>query len=253
MLENSIIISIITTIVTLVLTLLVKKHFDKRYHIFKIKSDHNYAERKKVKEALSTNKVHLINACESLNHRFYNFNSNHGKEWHFMSGVFDKPSKYYFNSFVYRVAILYTWVEKIETDLILMDTTIASKEDLDFVKFLRLFKQVLCDATLIKYKEGYDSSKETDHFFTGTINSIANALVKQDGNIMRFDEYNEGLKPLSTKLEPICKFLDSVSPDESRHRWDRLRLLHLSLLCFLNRNEKTRERSFTAIAEKFTK
>lgn len=222
------------TLLTLFCTSWIKNSFSKRFHVFKLKTDHNYAERKKVKETISKNKVHLINACESLNHRFFNFEENHSKGWHNVDRQYETKSKYYFNSFVYRLALVYAWVNKIDGELVIMDTTVATKEDIDFVKFLRVFKQVLSDISLFDKSKEYDSSKEIDHFFNGSVNTIANAMKNGDGDMITFDDYEKDLKLYSSKLIKVCEFLDGASPDEDRQRWGRLQQLHLALLCFLN-------------------
>ena len=222
-------IALITTLVTLFLTSIIKKLFDKNFLVFKLETEHRYEERKKVKDVLSKNKVHLLNACEKLNHRLFNLTKNHDKKWHYVAGNY-KTRGYYFSSSIYRIAHVYARIEIIERELILLDTTIATKEDLDFVKYLRVFREVLSDLFLMKGIDGYDDGGETDHLMRGSVDSMARALIKDDGTICDADEFVESKNVYLPKLKSICSFFDSISPEEKRYRWDRLQTLHLSLI-----------------------
>lgn len=233
MLTDPRLIAIVTTIITLVFTSLIKKIFDKNFLVFKLDTEHKYEERKKVKDTLSKNKVHLLNACEQLNHRLLNLNENHNKKWHHVDGDYQSTG-YYFISSIYRIAHVYAQIEIIEKNLIQLDTTIAPKEDLNFVKYLRVYRQVLSDLFLMKGIDGYDDSRETDHLMRGSVDSLARALIKDDGTICDADEFVEKKESYLPKLISICTFFDSISPEEERYRWDRLQTLHYLTLSFLN-------------------
>ncbi len=228
-------VAFLTSIFTIYITAFIKSKYEKHFHIYKLKADHLYEQRKKIKEILSKNKIGLLNSCEHLNYRLWNFTAFYKEDWHCMNGEYNNlPEKYYFASFVYRVAIIFTWIKRTEDEMIYQDTTIASKEDLTFVKFLRLFPQVMCDAQLFKGVE-YDKKHPTDHFFFHDLERISENLLLDD-KVYSFSQFQENWeKEHSEKLKFMCSFIDDMSPNETnRYRWDRLNMLHLTVVIFLN-------------------
>ena len=228
----SAVIAAITSILTLLLTSLIKSVYERKFHIFKLEAEHRYEQRKKIKEILSSNKIHLINACESPNHRMWNFSSNHTEKWHCVDGEYTKKEHYYFHSFVYRVICVYAWIKKIENEMVYLDTTIATKEDLELIKFLRVFPEILCDLFLVNGLE-YDANHQTDHLFTGTLDHMACSLLV-NGNVCDFSSFQANLDKYIPNLEPLCKLIECMSPDEERYRWDRFQILHYTIIAFLN-------------------
>ena len=92
----------ITSLVTLFLTLMTKNFVEKKLLVFKLDTEHKFEQRKKIKSVLASNKSHLLNACENLNHRLWNFSKPDTYEWLDIKGDFSKPH-YYFHSFAYRI------------------------------------------------------------------------------------------------------------------------------------------------------
>jgi hypothetical protein len=222
-----------TSVATLLVSSLFKAFYEKHFHLFKLEAEHRYEQRKKIKEILSKNKIQLLNCAESLNHRLWNFSENYKENWHKLDGAFKNISKsYYFSSFVYRMVVFFSWIRKIEQEMVYLDTTISTKEDLDFIKYLRLLPQVFCDLYLF---EGFDYDKNyaSDHFFKNDFELMADCLTKE-GEICDFAEFEKSFSKHLPYLKSMCLFLDGISPDESRLRWDRLQMFHISLMAFIN-------------------
>ena len=74
-----VIISAITTVVVFFLTLLTKNYVDTKILRSKLDTEHKFDQRKKIKEVLAKNKVHLLTACEDFNHRMWNFSNKHNE------------------------------------------------------------------------------------------------------------------------------------------------------------------------------
>lgn len=76
----SALIAAVTILITLFITIFIgerfKRHNEKELHLEKLIDEHKLEEQKKIKESISKNKIQLINAAESLNHRLWNFSSN---------------------------------------------------------------------------------------------------------------------------------------------------------------------------------
>jgi len=182
-------IAAITSVTTLLLSSLIKSIYERRFHVFKLEAEHRYEQRKKIKEILSKNKIRLLNSCESLNHRLWNFSNNYKEKWYCVNREYRNKDNYYFISFVFRLLCFYAWIKKIEDEMVYLDTTIASREDMEFMKFLRLFPGVLCDLVLTDGFE-YDPFHETDHFFKNSLEHMAAVLIK-DGEVCTFPNFRK--------------------------------------------------------------
>jgi hypothetical protein len=227
------IVAAITSIATLLISSLFKAFYEKHFHLFKLEAEHRYEQRKKIKEILSKNKIQLLNCAESLNHRLWNFSENYKENWHKLDGGFKNISRYYyFSSFVYRMVVFFSWIRKIEREMVYLDTTVSTKEDLDFIKYLRLLPQVFCDLYLF---EGFDYDKNyaSDHFFKNDFELMADCLIKEN-EICDFAKFEKSCSKHLPNLKSMCQFLDGISPDENRLRWDRLQVFHICLMAFIN-------------------
>lgn len=142
------IISASVSIITVILSFMFKSFFERHFYVFKLESEHQYEQRKKIKEILSRNKIHLLSASDSLRHRLWNLLENYPKNWHVVRNEMDFVDSYYLRSFVYRILCFFAWIRKLEREIVYLDTTVASKQDLELIKFLRLFPAILCDVQL---------------------------------------------------------------------------------------------------------
>jgi len=100
------IVAALTSIATLLISLGFRTLWEKHFHVFKLREEYKYEQRKKLKEILSRNKIQLLNSSESLNRRLWNFTSNYKERWHNASGNYGDAG-YYFRSFVYRFAAVF--------------------------------------------------------------------------------------------------------------------------------------------------
>ena len=197
----------------------------------KLDKTHEHEQRKKIKEVISKNKVNIIDAAESLNHRMWNFGDNHSKNWHIKN---DKKidDQYYLYSFAYRLLSFFSWCAKVEREMIYLDSTIAEEKDLDFVKFLKLFPQLMCDTSLFKDLE-YDYSHDTDHFYRNNFQSFINQISREDG-VITFEEFKSKIEKKEINVDKVINFLSGIKPNEKRFRWLRLESIHFVLLMFIN-------------------
>jgi hypothetical protein len=143
-------ISAIVSIIVVLLSFLLKTWFERYFLLFRLEAEHRYEQKKKIKDVIAKNKTPLLDAGESLNHRLWNFAVNYKEGWHKISGELDPDQHYYLASFTYRVLAFFAWVRRVENQMVYLDATIASRDDLNFLKFLRLLDQVMCDTALFK-------------------------------------------------------------------------------------------------------
>ncbi|MDR1006912.1 MAG: hypothetical protein LBL74_08660 [Bacteroidales bacterium] len=227
------VISVIVSVITFFITNYIKNYFEKRLLKSKLETEHRFNQQKQIKEVLAKNKVHLLTACEDFNHRMLNFASNYNKRWHYISNNdFTEPRNYYFHSFVYRFLAVFAWIKIIQNEMIFLDTTIASTKDLEFVKFIRVCPEILCDLDrIIGNKE--DGRYAIDHFFRNDFNQYSDCIII--GNrIKTYSEYIDNLSNTQKELNNLYQWFSGISPNEKRNRWDRLHLFHLVITIFLN-------------------
>jgi len=220
------------SIVTVLLGFVLKACFERHFLLFKLESEHRYEQKKKIKEVLARYKTQLLDAGETLNHRLWNFSGNYDEEWHGTQKAGDFANHYYLASFVYRMLAFFAWVRQIESDMVHLDTTIASKDDLNFVKFLRLFTQTQCDLELFKGIK-YDKAYAKDHFFHNNFQHMCDRLL-DGGKVISFAEFKGNKNSAREEASPMVNFLAGMNPKESRLRWDRLQAFHFVLLMFMN-------------------
>ena len=245
-------ISAVVSIFTFLATSWIKNFFANKLHTRNLVTEHTFNQRKLIKEVLAKNKIHLLSACEELNHRLWHYAKKKGEQWMVANGNY-KNDSHYFHSFAYRILKVYAWIKIIQKEMIFLDTTIASKEDLEFVKFLRVFPEIFCDLSLIEGEKA-DGRFAKDHFFRNNFELLPDAILRQD-KIKSFAEYMEDKLLTQEGLAKLYKFLDGISPNEDdRKRWDRLHLLNLLLIIFLNNYgydfQKTSEEKFKEVLTK---
>lgn len=226
-------ISAAVSIVTVLLSFLLKAWFERHFVIFKLEAEHQYEQKKQIKGVIAKNKTSLLDAAESLNHRLWNFSANYSRDWHALTDDYKNlPNYYYLASFVYRMLHFFAWVRRIETQMVYLDATVASSNDITFIKFLRIMNQSMCDTVLFDGLE-YDDFYATDHFFRNDFNHMCECFWKDEG-IVSYAEFKNGKKSCLGEAEPMAMFLNGMNPEEPRFRWDRLQVLHYILIMFLN-------------------
>jgi hypothetical protein len=227
------VVAAITSLVTLFLTLLTKNFIEKKLLVFKLNKEHEFEQRKKIKNVLAFNKSHLLNACENLNHRLWNFAKPDHYKWLDLKGDYSDKNHYYFHSFIYRILAVNAWMNKIHSELIHLDTTIATDEDLEFIKFMRFYGRIFSDTDFFKGFK-YDYNNQTDHIFKNNIDELYQC-VTINGKIISFNEYLKEVPNLcEEKLYILYRLMDGINDKEKRLRWHWLQILKLLNLSFLN-------------------
>lgn len=249
-------VSAIVSVIVVILSYLLKSFFDRYFHLFKLESEHKYEQRKQIKSILSKNKIHLINACETLNHRLWNFSNNFSENWHYVEDYYEDIRKQnYFISFVYRFVAFFAWQKRLDKEMIFLDTTIASVKDLEMIKYFRIFQQIMCDTNLFS-GYSYNHNDPTDHFFNNNFEEMISIFIKEK-EILPFPHFKEEIEEYIPKLEPIMDFINGINPSENRYRWEKLQILHICIMAFLNSfgydYQYTRESKLKLLAQKYGK
>lgn len=226
------VVAAVTSLLTLLLTLLTKNIIEKKLLIFKLNTEHKFEQRKSIKNVLASNKTHLLNACENLNHRLLNFAKKDNYKWLHVNGDY-ATRNYYFHSFCYRILAVNAWMYKIQGELIHLDTTIASKEDLEFIKFMRFYRRIFSDTAFFKGFP-HDVESQTDHIFRNNIDEL-HQCIAEEGGVLSYNKYLEKIADLcKDQLYDFYRLLDGVNADENRLRWNWFQILKMLNLAFLN-------------------
>lgn len=226
------IISAVISIITVFLSFLLKSTFESYFHVFKLDKNHEYEQRKKIREVISRNKIRIIDSAESLNHRMWNFHKNHDKNWHAYKESKFPNEQYYLTSFVYRVLVFFAWCRVIEKEMVYIDSTLATDKDLYFVKFIKIFPQLLTDGILHKnITQNYKHDK--DLFFKNDFLSMVEQMTDSQ-EIISYEKFKYKIQNEEIDVNKMVMFLSSMSPEKEKLRWDRLQSMHYVLLMFIN-------------------
>lgn len=218
------------TLIIFILKGTLKPFWEKHFHKYKLKSEHEYEQRKHIKSALSKYKAPLLDAAESLNHRLWNFSSNCKHGWLIIDPRKTKQEQYYLYSFCYRFLSFFALCRKIEKELVYLDSTLSEKNDLYFVKYLKLMKNIFCDASIFKDLD-YDVEHAVDHFFKDDMLSIVDSLITENG-VISFSEFD---KLGTEKYQSVINYFSSISKERNCNKWYVLHAFHFVLMAFLSK------------------
>ena len=225
------VISAIVSISIFIVASLVKIFWEKYFHNFKLRADHKYEQRKRIKEAISKHKVSLLNSAESLNHRLWNFSDNCKEGWHIYDDESDLNNMYYLQSFCYRFLSFFAWSRKIDLEMVYLDSTISDPEDLEFLKYLKLFPQMFCDTAMFDGKD-YNNRYAKDHIFKDDFLQMVDAMITENG-IITFSEFKS--KKDQKEFENIIDYIGSISKDSTCLKWHVINAFHFVLMAFLTK------------------
>lgn len=219
---------------------------------YKLKTEFNFEQKKKLKEELANNKFLLLNAVEELNHRLWNFSQNlEFEKYSVPKNRWCKDEQYYLNSFLYRyLKVIYLTI-KTERDTISIDPEMADKEDLLFLKYIKTFKDIFTDRDLIC---NLKNEKRTTHFFKNHLFDYSSIVVKEN-EVLGFNEFEKELKHNYDRLEKVINYFTEIKNSKNDCSLNVLKCFHLLSLNFLNKYgldyQKTKEDKIKLITEQY--
>ncbi|MGA5589297.1 hypothetical protein ACPCHW_23865 [Pseudomonas siliginis] len=216
------------SVISAVISAFVAYTFRVREHRKKLVADYDHEQRKALREIIGRAHGRLLHATNSLNYRFLNLYANHNKGW-LIGGEVRRPEHYYLNSFVCRFLAVFALVRDFERQALYVDSRIASKQDLIFVKYVAALHWCMTDTELFQGLN-YDTFNPVDHFFSDTLREYCEICVDENGEILSA----KAMLALGDKVEPVFLFFQGLSATEDRFRWDRLVSLHLLIATFIN-------------------
>ncbi len=195
----------------------------------KVEVDYEYEQRRKLRALIGHYHGRLLQAAESLSHRMENLYANYDKRW--LNRGSNEKAGYYLSSTVFRFLNVSALIRQLESEALLLDPRIASKQDFTFLSFVAALHWVMTDVALFDGL-AYDPFDERDHFFSDHLRRYSKCCV-DGGRLLSYDEFEVG--PATTSaLDPVFAFFSGLHRDEARYRWDRMVAMHLLLMAFLN-------------------
>ncbi|WP_143148035.1 hypothetical protein [Algibacter luteus] len=219
---------------------------------FRLKKEFEFEQKKKLKEEIAQNKMKLLNSAEELNHRLWNFSQHVGENWHKVTANdLNTNEHYYLKSFVYRFLKFLYWNIQTEKDTISIDTTIAKKDDILFLKYIKTFKDIFTDVDLLA-ELNYNKAHNTNHFFKNNLADYC-ILVTQGGEVLSFENFKEIMDREYQSLEKVINYFSTIQDSDDDKNLNVLRVCHLLLIQFLNTfghdYQKTDEEKIKRITE----
>ena len=221
----------VTAVVTTIAATPLRYLVDRALLIKKAETEYQYEARKVLRTLIGGYHGRVLDAAVDLHHRMTNL-CEPGAERHRLLDVHGKPEgNYYYLSTVRRFLNLTALGLRFERDAIFIDARIAEHGDREFLYFVRAFRWAMTSETPFADFADYPSGRPRDHFFSDQYRALF-AVITDKRPYLDQPAF-EALLESPHALQPVLAFFDGLSPDEQRFRWDRLVILHLLLMAFI--------------------
>lgn len=228
------IISATTSIIVLFVTWItgiLKEQYSLNY---KLNKEYEFEQRKKLKEEIAKTKIPLLNSVEELNYRLYNLNLNLHLGWQIVTkSDWFINEQYFLNSSIYRMLEFWYWVIKTERDTVSIDSTIAEKDDILYLTYIKTFKNMFSDIDILKELD-YGPNDNTNHFFKNDLDTYGSWLVENE-KLIGFEEFKKKLRSDYDKYQKVIEYCTKIKNLDTDRNLNVLRSFHLIAISFLNK------------------
>ena len=228
---STILLAALTAFATAVVAAPVRLAVDKRLQRSQVEVEYDHEQRMQLRAKVGKYHGRLLEAALDLNYRLVNLSNNSQEGWLDVGGDYrqTRGTQHYFRTMVFRFVRLVGLAIKFEREAIVVDNRIAEGTDEAFVRYPKAFRWAMTDAALFKGLE-YDYSRSRDHFFTDQLRHLC-SVVWGSREEIEFSEFEE-LVIDGPGLDDLLEFFDGLKP--AQLRWDRLMVLRLFLMAFIN-------------------
>jgi hypothetical protein len=240
-------ISALVALLTTILAAPLRFWVERNLQSHRLGAEYEYEQRRDLRSLIGRYHGRLVEAAEQLHYRCSNIYAHDPERW------LEAPEGFYFQTTCYRVVHLVALSRAFEREAFYIDGRIAEPRDLEFLKFNKAFFWALGDTSLF---EGltYDESSSTDHFFFDELRLMGEAFYPRDGEPLPLSEFNESLAEQGNPFEEMQSFILGLRRGENRLRWDRLVVLDLLVMAFLNavgyQTHRSTEREIAEVSAK---
>ncbi len=237
-----VIISSITSIFVFLIGWFFKIFYERNSLRYKLRKEYEFEQKKKLKEEIAKHKMPLLNITEEFNHRLWNFNENIDKNWHQINKQeWEERTKYYTRSFVYRFLVFLHWVLKTEKDTVSIDSIIADKNDILYLKYIKTFKDIFSEPKLLS-ELNYLNGNNQNHFFKNDLIGYSKWVIEGD-RVIDFDEFSDKTENEFDELEKVINYFSNIQNDNNDKNLNVLRSFHLLIISFLNKYGHTYQKT----------
>jgi len=230
--------AVVSAITSIITVLIIKPIIDKKYLVYRLEKEHQYDQRRQIKEIIAKFKVQIVNNAESLHHRVRAIVKCEDEDpkrvyWEKLSSS-DNYEEYFYISTIHRFISFFNSLITLKNSTIFLDTTVADKKDLELIKFIQVFPQIFCGNHLFigSETEITQINIEQDRFKTDNFLSTCAAFNPE---VHTLEEFEKNYSPKYLQdFEIIHNFFLDINPNEERLRWDVLHLFWFALAAFLN-------------------
>jgi hypothetical protein len=220
-------------IVSAVVSAAVSYYFKRRETRDTLVAQFEHEERKRIRALIGLYHGRLVRAGFNLSNRMWNLYDNHQKGWLDAGQKYEHPG-HYLSTTVYRFLHVCTLARQFERESLFLDARIARPNDFLFMNYLNAFSWALTEVRLFQGLS-YDPTYATSHFFADKLRSVCDSCWI-DKDFLSLDSFEQRIEH-DRSVDAVFRFFDSLAPNGPRMaslRWDRLVLLHLLLVCFLD-------------------
>jgi len=229
-----VLVSSLTSIVVFILGWIIKILYERRSLTYKLKKEYEFEQKKALKIDIATHKVSLLNIVEDFNYRLWNFKENINHDWQKVTKQkWEENKKYYTRSFVYRFLVMIHYVLRIESDAISIDTTIADKDDILFLKFIKSIKDFFCESQLLKSLD-YELNNNENHFFKNDLIGYSKWVI-EDNKVMDYDEFTLKTQYKYIELKKVISYFSNIENHKNDRTLNVLKCFHIFIIVFLNK------------------
>jgi hypothetical protein len=193
--------------------------------------DFEYERRKEVRALISLFDGRLMEAAADLHMRLTNLYSDPAAQRWLLAPA-PPLSGYFYQSTVYRFLALFRLAVTFERQAIYFEPEIHSPEDLVFIRYAKAFQFAMSDVRLFEGAD-YDVSEATDHFFRDSLRGLCDMDLAPEAPLT-YSYFEREVRSDPSKL-PLFDFFAGLSKESTPLRWDRVVILDLLLMGFLNR------------------
>lgn len=225
--------STIISLVILVIGWLLKTWHVKESLAHKLHTEHEFEQKKRVKDETAKTKTPMLQACEFLNYRLWNLDSHLDKNWlNLEQEKWLDQRHHYLRSFVYKWLCLVHCTLEAEKSVAHIDATFSDERDLLYLKYVKAIRFVFTDQQLLKSLD-YDDRATDNHFYVDYLSKYASYVVK-DGKVLDYHEFEEKLQTGYDDIVDVFKFFSVTKSEDRNKSLSLIRVLHIVILSFLN-------------------
>ncbi|WP_417286112.1 hypothetical protein [Cobetia marina] len=200
---------------------------------------YRYEEKREIRKFVVRHHGYLVRYTSNMSYRLFNMYSNKNRCWLDVGKKYSS-NNYYYNSTLYRFMCVIACIYQVDQESLIMNTKVAEKKDLLFLNYSEAIHWVMTDTALFEGLD-YNNYEQSCHFFSDKLREYGALCVNED-KVVSMDIFLKHINHESG-IGPVLDYFDGIELDENNFKWDRLVVLHLILLAFLNEYGYRRHRS----------